>query len=297
MTRSEPTARIKVDLNGELVPEEEARVSVFDRGFLYGDGVFETLRVYNGRAFRSQAHWGRLCRSASLIRLDVPFAERDYNERLERVISANGLMEAVARVTVSRGVGPPRFTLDYDQRPTTVFSARPFQGYPEELYRDGAKIVVAGTRRNSPEAVNPAAKSANFLNSVMARAEAEDEGAFEAVMLNADGFLTEGSITNLFMVREDELLTPSLECGVLPGITRTTVLEIAPRVGIKTRQTMLRPEDMFQSDEVFITNTTAEIMPVVAVGSERVGNGKPGKATRALHGAYRELVREECYAK
>jgi len=284
-------------LNGELVPEEEAQVSVFDRGFLYGDGVFETLRVYNGTAFRSQTHWDRLRRSASLIRLDIPFTEKEYIDRLERIISANGLIEAVARVTVSRGVGPPRFTIEYEQSPTVLFWVRPFDGYPEELYRDGAKIVIAATRRTSPDAVDPAAKSANYLNSVLARADAEDAGAFEAVMLNAEGFLTEGSTTNLFIVRGDELLTPSLECGVLPGITRATVLEIAPQLGIKTTEAMLRPEDMLQADELFITNSTAEIMPVVAVENESIGDGTPGKVTLELHRAYRELVDEECCAK
>jgi len=288
---------LKIDLNGELVPEEQARISIFDRGFLYGDGVFETLRVYNGSAFRSQAHWDRLRQSASLIRLDISFTEKEYIDRLERVISANGLTEAVARVTVSRGVGPRRFTLNYEQRPTTLFWARPFDGHPEELYRDGVKIVIAATRRNSPDAVDPAAKSANYLNSVLARAEAEDAGAFEAVMLNADGFLTEGSTTNLFTVRGNELLTPSLECGVLPGITRATVLEMAPELGIKTAEAMLRPEDMFQADEVFITNSTAEIMPVVAVENESIGDGTPGKVTLELHRAYRELVEQECYTE
>jgi branched-chain amino acid aminotransferase len=297
MTRSRETARLKVDLNGELVPEGEAQVSVFDRGFLYGDGVFETLRVYNGTAFRSQAHWDRLRQSASLIRLDIPFTESDYIDRLERVVSANGLTEAAVRVTVSRGVGPRRFTLNYEQRPTTIFSARPLPGYPEEMYHDGVKIVIAATRRNSPDALNPAAKSANFLNSVLARAEAEDAGAFEAVMLNAEGFLTEGSTTNLFAVRRNELLTPSLECGVLPGITRATVLEIAPELGIKTAEAMLRPEDMWQADEVFITNSTAEIMSVVEVENQSIGDGMPGKVTQELHEAYRELVKEECYAK
>ena len=297
MTRSEHTMPLKIDLNGELVPEEQARISIFDRGFLYGDGVFETLRVYNGTAFRSQAHLDRLRQSASLIRLDISFTEKEYIDRLERVISANGLTEAVARVTVSRGVGPRRFTLNYEQRPTTLFWARPFDGHPEELYRDGVKIVIAATRRNSPDAVDPAAKSANYLNSVLARAEAEDAGAFEAVMLNADGFLTEGSTTNLFTVRGNELLTPSLECGVLPGITRATVLEMAPELGIKTAEAMLRPEDMFQADEVFITNSTAEIMPVVAVENESIGDGTPGKVTLELHRAYRELVEQECYTE
>ena len=297
MTQSQQTTPLEVDLNGTVVPQEEARVSVFDRGFLYGDGVFETLRVYDGMAFRRQAHWERLCRSASLIRLEIPFGENEYDERLERIIEINALKEAVARVTVSRGVGSISFRLDYQPHPTSVFSARPFRGYPDELYQDGAKIVVAARRRNSPASLDPAAKSANYLNNVLARAEAEDAGAFEAVMLNVDGFLTEGSVTNLFLVQGAELLTPSLDCGVLPGITRAIVLEIAGEIGIEYRETMLRAEEMLRSDEVFLTNTTAEIMPVVAVGEERVGDGRPGKATRELHTAYRELVRKECSAK
>jgi branched-chain amino acid aminotransferase len=292
--QSEQLAVLKVDVNGSLVPQDEARVSVFDRGFLYGDGVFETLRVYRGNPFRRRRHWERLCRSASLIRLEVPFAEREYNERLDRVIAVNRLTEAVARVTVSRGVGPTSLTLNYDQHPTSVFSARPFQGYPEELYRAGAKIIVAATQRNNQAALNPEAKCANYLNSVLARAEAEDAGAFEAIMLNAAGFLSEGSVTNLFMVRGGGLLTPALECGVLPGITRATVLEIAKDAGLKATEGMLRPEDMIRSDEVFLTNSTVEILPVVTVNNERIGTGLPGTVSRTLHRAYRELVRKEC---
>jgi branched-chain amino acid aminotransferase len=297
VTGIEQTSTLKIDINSELVLAEQARIPVFDRGFLYGDGVFETLRVYNGRPFRSHAHWERLCRSASLIRLTIPFTQDDFHERLERVISTNSLKEAVARVTVSRGVGSARFTLNYEQHPTTVFWARPFEAYPEKLYGDGAKIVIAKTRRINPDALNPAAKSANYLNSVLARAEAEDASALEAVMLNAHGFLTEGSVTNLFLVRRDALLTPSLECGVLPGITRATVLELAPRVGLAARENKLRADDMLQSDEVFITNSTLEVLPVVAVGEDSIGDGRPGNATRRLHRAYREFVKQECYAQ
>ena len=295
--QSQKKTLLKVDLNGQLVPKEEARVSVFDRGFLYGDGVFETLRVYNGIVFRRDAHWERLERSASLIRLEIPFTENDYRKRLDRVVAVNKLTEAVARVTVSRGVGAKSFGLDYDQHPTTVFSARPFEGYPEECYRDGVAIILAKTRRLDPAALSPAAKSANYLNSVLAKAEADDDGAFEAIMLNADGFLAEGSVTNLFMVRDERLLTPSLESGILPGITRAAVLEMARDVGVEPAETALRPEDLLGSDEAFLTNTTAEVLPVVKVGDAQIGAGTPGSVTRELHRAYSELVKRECCAK
>jgi branched-chain amino acid aminotransferase len=295
--RSQENTSLKVDLNGQLVPKEEARVSVFDRGFLYGDGVFETLRVYNGIVFRRDAHWDRLQRSASLIRLELPFTGNEYRERLDRVVAVNKLTEAVARVTVSRGVGEGSFTIDYDQRPTTVFAARPFEGYPEECYREGVVIVLAKTRRLDPAALSPAAKSANYLNSVLAKGEADDAGAFDAIMLNADGFLTEGSVTNLFMVQGGKLLTPSVDSGILPGITRATVLELARDVGAEPTETALKSEDLLGSDEVFLTNTTAEVMPVVKVGDAQIGAGTPGGVTRELHRAYRELVRQESCAK
>lgn len=297
MKGSQKKASLKVDVNGRIVPQEEACVSVFDRGFLYGDGVFETLRVYSGKVFRGDSHWERLQRSASLIRLELPFTENEYRERLDRVVAVNKLAEAVARVTVSRGVGGASFTLNHDCSQTTVFSAKPFEGYPEEYHRDGVMIILANTQRLDPAALSPAAKSANYLNSVLAKAEADDAGAFDAIMLNASGLLTEGSVTNLFMVREERLLTPSLESGILPGITRATVLELARDVGIEPMETELRPEHLLGSDEAFLTNTTAEVMPAVKIARAQVGGGKPGIITRQLHRAYCELVREECCAK
>jgi len=296
MARGEKEQPLKIDLNGRIVAQEDACVSVFDRGFLYGDGVFETLRVYNGKVFRREAHWDRLRRSAALIRLELPFDESEYHERLDRVIEVNGWKEAVARVTVSRGIGQRSFTLNYDQRPTSVFTARPFRSYPEEDYEKGVAAIFATTRRMNPAALNPAAKSANYLNSVLAKAEADDAGAFDAIMLNQDGLLTEGSVTNLFLVRGTQLLTPSLESGVLPGITRATVLELGQKVGLEPSETALKTDDVFMSDEVFLTNTTVELLPVVRIGTSKVGDGMPGRITRELHEAYRELVKRECYA-
>jgi branched-chain amino acid aminotransferase len=295
MAQPEKERPLRVDINGRLIAQENASVSVFDRGFLYGDGVFETLRVYNGKSFRPEAHWNRLRRSAALIRLDLPFDESEYRERLERVVEVNGLKEAVARITVSRGIGRRSFTLNYDQRPTSVFTARPFYSYPEEYYEKGVAAIFATTRRMNASALNPAAKSANYLNSVLAKAEADDAGAFDAIMLNDEGFLAEGSVTNLFLVRETQLLTPSLESGVLPGITRATVLELAPGIGLESRETELESDDVFTSDEMFLTNTTVEILPVVRIGTGMVGDGMPGRVTRKLHEAYRELVKRECY--
>ena len=296
MARSAQESSAKVDLNGRIVPQEEALVSVFDRGFLYGDGVFETLRVYNGRVFRGEAHWDRLQRSASLIRLGIPFGEREYRERLERVVEVNQLSEAVARVTVSRGIGQGSFTLDYDQRPTSVFTARPFESYPETYYREGVATIFARTRRLNPSALDPAAKSANYLNSILARAEADDAGVFDAIMLNDDDFVTEGSVTNLFLARHGRLLTPCLESGLLPGITRATVLELARKTDIEPGETALTTDDVLGSDEAFLTNTTVEIVPVVRIGTTQIGDGTPGVITRELHRAYRKLVKQECCA-
>jgi len=296
MVQLEKEHSLKVDVNGQVVPEDAACVSVFDRGFLYGDGVFETLRVYNGKAFRTEAHWERLQRSAMLIRFELPFDESEYRDRLDRIIKVNGLEEAVARVTVSRGIGQRSFTLNYEQRPTSVFTAKPFHRYPEEYYVKGVTAIFATTRRVNPDALNCAAKSANYLNSVLAKAEADDAGAFDAIMLNHDGLLTEGSVTNLFLVREAQIVTPSLDSGVLPGITRATVLQLAQSIGLESSETVLKTDDVLISDEVFLTNTTVEVLPVVRIGTGVIGDGLPGRITRELHKAYRKLVEQECYA-
>lgn len=274
-------------MNNALVPRSEAKVSVFDHGFLYGDGVYETMRVYDGVVFMFDEHLRRLLRSASLIGLDIP---KDINEIKSAVfdtLRANALKNAYLRITVSRGSGPIGLDPDLCSQPTFIVIAEEMKGYPSNLYEKGIKVIVAKTRRNLKEALNPQIKSLNFLNNILAKIEAKKESAYEAIMLNHLGQITEGTISNVFFYKGDVLCTPSVECGILDGITRRTVLDLATREGLMVREGFFSQEEFMDADEVFITNTTLEIMPVSVV---EVREYKIGEVSRLLHHAYRKEV-------
>lgn len=274
-------------MNNALVPRSEAKVSVFDHGFLYGDGVYETMRVYDGVVFMFDEHLRRLFRSASLIGLDIP---KDINEIKSAVfdtLRANALKNAYLRITVSRGSGPIGLDPDLCSQPTFIVIAEEMKEYPSNLYEKGIKVIVAKTRRNLKEALNPQIKSLNFLNNILAKIEAKKESAYEAIMLNHLGQITEGTISNVFFYKDDVLCTPSVECGILDGITRGTVLDLATREGLMVREGFFSQEEFMDADEVFITNTTIEIMPVSVVN---VREYKIGEVSRLLHRAYRKEV-------
>ncbi|MBI5848709.1 MAG: aminotransferase class IV [Nitrospirae bacterium] len=280
-------------LNDRVVPEHEATVSVFDHGFLYGDGIYETMRGYDGIVFMLDRHIERLNRSASLIQLTVPSPDV-IREAVYETIRANALRSVYVRITVSRGKGPIGLDPALCPKPTFVVIAEDFREYPEKYYDEGVKFIVAKTRRNLIEALNPKIKSLNFLNNILAKIEAKEQGAYEALMLNADGLISEGTVCNIFFVRDNVLCTPSVEMGVLDGITRELVIDLAKETGMQVREGSFRPEDLFSASEVFFTNTTSEVMPVCQVNDVAYAPGKVAKRLRQLYrGRVEKAVRAE----
>jgi len=281
---------MKVYVNGRLVPEARAHISVLDHGFLYGDGIFETLRAYGGVVFRLKQHLQRLKRSASMIKLRIPWSPAELSEIIYKTIEANNLSDAYIRVTVTRGEGPPGLDPSLCPRPTLVVIARPLHRKPSSVYRRGVKVIVSSVRRNLREAVDPRIKSMNFLNNILAMAEAKRSRAHEAIMLNSKGYVTEGTVSNVFMVTGGRLVTPSVDSGILDGITRNVTIELARRLGIGVIEKKVALKEMFGAEEIFLTNTTLEIMPVRQVDAARK---KRGPVTDRLMSAFKEMVEKE----
>jgi branched-chain amino acid aminotransferase len=276
-----------VYLNGKIVPSKEAVVSVFDHGFLYGDGIYETMRVYDGVIFKLDEHLARLFRSASLIGLTIPLHVSSLKIALYETLIANSLRNAYLRLTVSRGRGAIGLEPELCPEPTIVIIAQQLKEYPQSFYKNGISLIIAETRRNLKDAINPLIKSLNFLNNILAKIEAKRAGAYEAIMLNADGEMTEGTISNLFFYKDGLLCTPSTECGILDGITRGMVIEIANRENLHLKEGKFTKEDIYSAQEVFITNTTLEVMPVSRVDARSY---QVGDITKLLHHAYRKEV-------
>ena len=276
-----------VFLNDKFVDRKEAVVSVFDHGYLYGDGIYETLRAYGGRIFMLQQHLARLQRSGRSIGLDLPMPEKEWPALLREAISRNGLTDAYLRITISRGEGEIGLDPALCPRPTVVILVKPFAPYPPDLFQDGVSLTIVQVRRNLSAALSPQIKSLNFLNNILAKQEATRARAFDGIMLNAEGYLTECSISNIFFVRGGRLCTPSLECGILDGITREVVLLLARENGVPIEEGRYTAEALRQADECFLTNTTMEIMPVRELDNMPVGSGRPGPLTLKL----RELFR------
>jgi branched-chain amino acid aminotransferase len=276
-----------VFLNDRFVPKEEALISVFDHGFLYGDGVYETLRAYHGRIFMLHKHLARLHRSARLIGLHIPIPEQDWPTLLKEALARNGLEEAYLRITISRGPGLIGLDPALCSHPTVVVMAERFTPYPAHLFAEGVSLVITSVRRNLAQALSPQIKSLNCLNNILAKQEALKAGAFDAIMLNVHGHLTECTTSNIFFVRHGTLCTPSLACGILDGITRGVVLTLAREHGLTTEESAYTPEALRQADECFLTNTTMELMPVREVDHHPVGAGKPGPVTLVLREAFR----------
>ncbi len=276
-----------VYLNDRFVPQSEAVVSVFDHGFLYGDGVYETLRAYRGRVFHLAEHLARLERSASYIQLHLPVGRERLADLVRESLSRNRLQEAYLRITISRGAGEIGLDPALCKTPTLIIIANPFQPYPESIYEEGVSVIIARTRRNLPEALPPQVKSLNFLNNILAKMEAKTAGVHEALMLNHRGDVTEGTTSNVFIAQGGRLLTPSIECGILEGITRRWVLQLAAELGILSEETRLTTEDLTRADECFLTNTTQEVLPVTRMDGRMIGDGRPGRITRRLHASFR----------
>ncbi|HET6514580.1 MAG TPA: branched-chain-amino-acid transaminase [Thermodesulfovibrionales bacterium] len=277
-----------VYLNDRLVPKAEARVSVFDHGFLYGDGIYETVRAYDDVIFLLDEHLMRLYRSASMIGLTMPKDADEMKTAIYETLEANALKNAYIRITLSRGYGPIGLDPELCKEPTFVIIAEEMKGYPRSLYEHGIRLIIAGTRRNLSDALNPQLKSLNFLNNILAKIEAKNHGAYEAVMLNVSGHVTEGTISNIFFFRDGVLRTPSLGCGILDGITRKVVLDLAVREGMAVEEGEFTREDLYAAGEVFITNTTMEVMPVCQLDDVKYAIGDKA---RHLRKSYRDEVR------
>ena len=286
-----------VYLNGRLVGEQEAVISVFDRGFLYGDGVFETLRAYHGKIFKAREHLSRLFRSAQAIALSISSSPDEILKILFQTLEANQLKDAYLRITVSRGPGEIGLEPGDSSSPTIVVTAKEFFGHPEKLYGEGVAIALVKTRKVPTCSLDPRIKSLNYLTPILAKLEAKALGAYEGILLNQEGYLCEGTVSNLFLVRKGQLLTPAPSCGILEGITRQTVLEQAEKAGIIVKEGKYRLDEILRADECFLTNTTLELMPVVRIvapkaaqAGQQIGKGLVGPLTRFLHRAYQEEV-------
>ena len=282
---------MKIFIDGKYLSERDAKVSVFDHGLLYGDGVFEGIRAYNGRVFKLKEHIDRLFYSAKAILLDIPMSHAELMKATIATCRANKLRDAYIRLVVTRGIGTLGLNPRSCKNPSVIIIAGKIQVYPAELYARGMEIVTVPTVRNLHSAVNPAIKSLNYLNNILAKIEANNAGVEEAVMLNAEGFVAECTADNLFIIKGGALYTPPLSAGALYGITRGTVMEIAELAGMKVIEKNLTRYDLFCSDECFLTGTGAEIMPVIKIDGRVIGTGKPGKLTRKLVDEYHALTK------
>ncbi len=289
-----------VNIDGALVPPGEARISVFDRGFLYGDSVYEVVRTYRGRPFELPAHLRRLAHSAERIGLGLPWDARRTEAELGRTLEAArgedppdpgaapwNSGERYARIVMTRGAGEigldPALAVD----PKAIVIVQPLHAPPLAAYREGVKVCVVGVEHVPPRAVDPTAKTGNYLSHVLALREARAQGAHEALMLDRDGFVTEGTTCNVFAVRAGAVLTPPLGAGILEGVTRGIVLGLARELGAPAREEPLRPRHLEEAEEIFVTSTAREVLPVTRLGGRPVGGGRPGPVTSRLHAAYR----------
>lgn len=277
-------------MNGKLVPEQEAVISVFDHGYLYGDGVFEGIRAYNGRVFKLEEHVRRLYESAHSIMLPIPYSQEEMIKAVVDTVNANELTEAYIRLVVSRGVGDLGLDPRKCKESQIVIIADKIVLYPEELYEEGLTVITVATRRNIADALDPKLKSLNYLNNIHAKIEANRAGVLEALMTNSQGYISEGTGDNIFIYRKGKLITPPPYLGILEGITREAVIELARQEGIPLQEAPFTRHDVYVADECFLTGTAAEVIPVIEADMRTIGTGKPGPVTRTLMEKFRELT-------
>jgi branched-chain amino acid aminotransferase len=283
---------IKIYINGKFYDKKDAKISVFDHGLLYGDGVFEGIRSYNRLVFRIKEHIDRLYRSAEYIKLKVPLSKKDMIKEVCRTITQNNLDNAYVRLIVTRGVGDlgldPR---KCDGGPSIIIISDKIKLYPEKYYKQGLAIITARTRQNSIYALSPAIKSLNYLTNILAKIEAVNSGHEESIMLNAEGYVTECTGDNIFIVKNNIVYTPPLSAGLLEGITRDAVIEIARKKNIKLRQENFRLDKVYRADECFLTGTAAELIPVVKVDNKKIRNGRPGVMTSVFLEEFHKMTK------
>jgi len=281
---------LKIYLDGRFVPETEARVSVFDHGLLYGDGVFEGIRAYNGYVFKLEAHLERLYASARAILLEIPLTKDQFREAILEILRVNNLRDAYIRPVVTRGVGDLGLDPRKCARPTVIITEEWKSLYGAQVLERGLRAIVVTVRNRPPESLlPPMVKSLNYLTNILARIEANVYGADEAIMLDIQGHVSEGSADNVFIVRDGELYTPPL-LHILPGITRQTVIELAQAEGITVHETHFGLAELYTANEVFLTGTAAEIVPIVEIDGQAIGEGKPGPITRRLWERFKAIT-------
>jgi branched-chain amino acid aminotransferase len=283
---------LQVYISGRLYDKEDAKISVYDHGFLYGDGVFEGLRSYRGKVFRLEQHLDRLWHSAKAIRLDIPMTRADLAKAVVDTLKVNKIEDGYIRLVVSRGSGSLGLDPNRTSNPQVVIITDHISMYPAEFYQNGLEIVTASTVRNHPAALSPRIKSLNYLNNILAKIEGLQAGCVEALMLNHKGEVAECTGDNVFLVRQGVLLTPPNDAGILEGITREAVIELARQLGREVREVALTRHDVYIADECFLTGTAAEVIPVVKVDSRVIGSGTPGPVTRDLIERFHKLARE-----
>lgn len=285
---------VLVSIDGRVVRGDEARISVFDNGFMFGDGAYETLRTYAGRPFHLGRHLRRLRASVGRLGFTIPPSDEDLAARLDALLARAGHGESYVRIVATRGVGDVSYHFERVQGPTIVMVVKPLETLPASAYAEGLEVVVSAVQRNSPLALDPAIKSISLLNNILAVRAAQAQGAAEALLLNERGELAEGASSNVFVVASGTVLTPPLSAGLLAGITRGVVLELAPALGLETREVTLVPRDLAGAAEVFITSSLREVAPVRAVDGHAVGSGDPGPTTLRLLAAFREYAPAHC---
>ena len=283
---------LQVYISGKLFDKEDAKISVYDHGLLYGDGVFEGLRSYNGKVFRMAEHLDRLWKSARAICLEIPLGQAALAQAVNETLAANNIKDGYVRLIVTRGAGALGLDPNRTSHPQVIIIADHISLYPQEMYEHGLEIITASTIRNHPQALSPRIKSLNYLNNIMAKIEGLQAGCQEALMMNHKGEVAECTGDNIFIVQRGALLTPPLDAGILEGITRDAVLQLAAAAGISTAERTLIRHDVYTADEVFLTGSAAEGIPVVKIDSRKIGDGKPGPITRDLTARFHELTRQ-----
>lgn len=284
---------LKIYLNDKLVAKEDAVVSVFDHGLLYGDGVFEGIRAYNGLVFKLKEHLDRLYESAHTLMLEIPMKPAALEKAVIQTLQANGLLDAYIRLVVTRGVGDLGLDPRKCKKATLFVIADKISLYPKEFYEKGLEIATVATTRNHPEALNPQLKTLNYLNNILAKIEATNAGVNEALLLNGQGYVTECTGENIFYVKKNRIVTPPPYVGILKGITRDCVMRLSHGLDLAVREDVFTRHDLYTADEVFLTGTAAEIVPVVKIDNRVIGEGRPGPATVKLMAAFKKLTAKE----
>lgn len=283
---------LQIYISGKLYAKEDAKISVYDHGLLYGDGVFEGLRSYGGKVFKLQEHLIRLYESAKAIWLTIPISMEAMAAAVNETLQVNGLTDAYIRLVVTRGAGSLGLDPNRTSDPQVIIIADKITLYPPEYYEKGLSIITASTIRNHSAALSPRIKSLNYLNNILAKIEGLQAGCIEALMLNAKGEVAECTGDNIFLIRKGQLLTPPIDAGILEGVTRDAVMELAKAAGLDVHEIALTKHDVYVSEECFLTGTAAEVIPVVKVDSRTIGNGEPGMVTRDLMARFKKLTRE-----